>query len=220
MSEAVISVDELKSELAPVVQRAGSIVVRSPEQYTGASDFLKAVKAAQKKVAEFFAPLKTKAHEAHKAITTSESTTLKPLIDAERTIKDKMIAYDTEQEQIRQEAQRKLQAEADAKARKEREALEKKAASMKTPEKQQEYMEAAAAVAAPVVVVASTTPVIAGQSIKKVWKAFVKDVKVVPREFMVVNESALQAFARATKGAVQVEGVEFKEVPQLSSTAK
>ena len=216
----ITNVEVLKSEVAPVIAQASAIVIATPEQYSGASDFLKSVKAAQKKVVEFFAPLKTKAHEAHKAITTTESTTLKPLTEAEATIKRKMLAYATEQDRIRQEAERKLQAEADAQARKEREALEKKAASMKTPEKQQEYMEAAAAVVAPVVTVASTTPVIAGQSIKKQWRAYVKDVKLVPREFMVVNESALQAFARATKGSVQVSGVEFREEPILSSTSR
>lgn len=220
MTTDIESVETLKQDLTPVVQQAGSIIVSNPQNYQGAADFLKAVKAAQKKVVDFFAPMKLKAHEAHKLITTTEAATLKPLTEAEATIKRKMLDYATEQERIRQEEQRKLQAAADDKARREREALEKKAAAMKTEAKRQEYQEAAAAVVAPVVEVAKVTPAVAGQSIKKTWRAVVVDAGKVPREWLVVNEPALQAFARSTKGAVPVAGVEMYEESSLSSGSK
>lgn len=229
MSEQIESVEVLRSEVAPVVQQAGAIVVRSPEQYQGASDFLKAVKAAQKKVVDFFAPMKAKAHEAHKAITTTESNTLKPLSDAEATIKRKMIEYATEQERIRREQERKLQAAADLKARIEREALEKKAASMKTPEKQQEYREAAAAVVAPVVQVAAVTPEIKGQAITKRWKATITDPKEAVMALLAypdwsayieINQGQLDKFASRTNGSVSMKGVTFAEVAGLSSTSR
>ena len=48
-----------------------------------------------------------------------------------------------------------------------------------------------------------------GIKYRTAWKARVTDASAIPREWMVVNEQALQAFARSTKGAVAVAGVEF-----------
>lgn len=212
------SVETIKADLAPVVARASAITVKTPEQYAEASDFLKAVKGAQKRVTDFFGPMKSKAHEAWKAITTTEAATLKPLQDAEAQVKRVLVTYQTEQEAIRQAEQRRLQAAADEAARKERERLEAAAAKLKTPELREARMEQAAAVIAPVVTVAAVTPVIAGQSLRKTWKARVVNEAIVPRAWLVVNQSALDAFARSTKGAVKVDGVEmFEDVTMASS---
>jgi len=126
MSETaeLMTAEQVRAEVAPVVARAGEIVIATPQDYTGAADFLKAVKRAQKRVTEFFGPMKAAAHAAWKEVTGKESDTLKPLADAEATVKRKMIVYSQEQERIRQEEQRKLQAEADERARREREKAE------------------------------------------------------------------------------------------------
>lgn len=201
----------IKSEVAPVVDQAASMVVNSAESYGTASDFLKRVKQAQVRVTAFFAPMKQKAYEAHKAITAQESETLKPLQQAESTVKRIMSEYYQEQERKRIAEQQKAQVAADEAARKERERLEREAAKLKTPELRERRLEQAAQVIAPMIQVATAVPVIAGQSVVKRWKAVVVNVDLVPREYMVVNDTALQALARATKGAVKVAGVQFVE---------
>ena len=55
MTTELVKVEELRAEVAPVVDRAGALVVASPEQYESAASFLKAVKSAQKKVEDWFA---------------------------------------------------------------------------------------------------------------------------------------------------------------------
>ena len=215
-----VNVEVIRSEVAPVVMNAASMVVTCHEEYTIASDFLKTIKAAQNKVVSFFAPMKQKAHEAHKAITQQESAMLKPLQDAEATLKRNLLVFYQDQERIRIEAQRKLQAEADEVARRERERLMREAAKLKTTELREQRMEQAASVIAPVVQVASVAPVVSGQSVRKTWTAKVVDAALVPREWMVVNQSALDAFARSTKGAVKVPGVEFVEVASLASSGR
>jgi len=219
MSEQV-NVEVIRSEVAPVVMNAAAMVVTNPAEYTVASDFLKTIKGAQSKVVAFFAPMKQKAHEAHKAITLQEASMLKPLQDAEAALKRNLLTFYQDQERIRIDAQRKLQAEADEAARKERERLEREAAKLKTPELREQRLEQAAAVIAPVVQVASVAPVVSGQSVRKTWTAKVVDVSQVPREWMVVNEKALDSFAKATKGAVKVPGVEFVEVASLASSGR
>jgi len=215
-----MQVAEIRQEVAPVVAQAGALVVQTPEQYEGAAVFLKVVKGAQKKVTDFFGPIKAAAHAAWKKTTEGEAVLLKPLTDAEATIKRKMLTFAQVEEEKRQAEQRRLQAAADEAARKERERLEKEAAKLKTPELREARLEQAAMVAAPVVTVASVRPVVAGQSLRKTWKARVVNLAIVPREWLVVNEPALQAFARSTKGAVQIAGVEMYEETGLASSSK
>ena len=229
MNEELVRVEELRRDVAPVVQQAAALVVSTPQEYEGAANFLKNVKAAAKKVTDFFDPIVATAHAAWKKTTEGKATLLKPLADAEATVKRKMIVFQTEQERIRQQEQARLQAQADEAARRERERLEKEAARLKTPEKKEERLAQAAAVAAPVVTVASAAPVIAGQSLRKTWKARIVDPKAAATEalafpdwqaYITINQGEFNKFAARTKGAVQISGVEFYEDTSLASSAK
>ena len=211
---------EIQAEIAPVVKQAVAMQVNTPNEYQAASDYLKAVKGAQAKVTAFFAPMKKKAHEAWKSITQTEAETLKPLTQAESLLKGTITTYLIAEEKKRAEEQRKLQAAADEAARVERARLEREAARLKTPELREQRLEAAAAVIAPVVAVATATPSIAGQSVRKTWVAVVTDSAKVPREWLIINDSALQAFARSTKGAATVAGVRFEEKTTLASSSR
>lgn len=217
---ALVTEEDIRKDVAPVVSAASELIVRTAENYTAASDFLKSIKAAQKKVTDFFAPIKSATHSAWKKTTAGEATLLTPLTDAESTVKRKMIDYANAEEALRIAEQKRLQAEADEVARRERERLEKAAARLKTPEKAAEKMEAAAMIVAPVVEVASARPVVAGQSIRKVWRARVIDAELIPRQWMTVNEKALEAFVRATGGSVPVAGVEWYQESVMSSSSK
>ena len=61
MSDELMTAEQVRAEVAPVVARAGGIVIATAGDYTGAADFLKAVKAAQKRVTDFFGPMKAAA---------------------------------------------------------------------------------------------------------------------------------------------------------------
>jgi hypothetical protein len=70
-------------------------------------------------------------------------------------------------------------------------------------------LEQASAVIAPVISVASVAPKAAGVSMRTAWHVEIVDASLVPRDWLTVNEKALEAFARSTKGAVAVAGVRF-----------
>ena len=254
--------EQLKTEVKAVTETAKQMQVTNSVQYQGASDYLKAVKSAQKQVADHFGPMKTAAHTAWKTITAQEAAALAPLTEAEGTLKRTMLAYQQAQEAIRQAEQRRLQAEADARAKAERDRAEAAAAKQRAIEADQRRIaeaaqraaeqasaadrarlqaeaaaaqrkadaaaakaeakdDQAAAVIATVVTVALVgLPVVVGQSIRKIWKARVVNAAVVPREWMVVNHPALDAFAKATKGAVAVAGVEMYSETGLASSGK
>lgn len=160
----VFETEDLKKEIDPVVSDANAIVVNSAESYEFAINFLKSVKAAQAKVQEFFSPIKKAAYDTWKKTTAGESQMLTPLEEAERAVKKKAAEYQTAENKSRIEDQRKLQAEADEQARKDRERLEKEAAKLKTPERRESRMAEAAAVAAPVISIAHTVPKVKGVS--------------------------------------------------------
>lgn len=224
-----VKTQELTKEINPVLVQAQHIEVDTPETYNSAADFLKELKSAQKKVTDWFGPMKKKAHEAWKSITTREKEVLEPLQQAEQQIKGKMIVWKQEQDRKRREEERKLQAEAEERARRERERLRKKAEKLKTPEKQEEYRRAADEVQVPVVTVQSEVPKASGISTRKIWKAKIANKKAFIQAaindenllaFITLDESALNRVAQATKGKISYPGIEFYEHETMAAGGK
>lgn len=208
---------EIADQPPQFLQWARTLLVESPDQLTQANDGLRRIKEAAKRTEEFFKPMKRAADEAKKKILDAERQLTGPLNEAEAACKGAISSYLQAEERKRLEEQQRLQAQADEEARRQREALEKRAAQAKRPETQQRHLEAAQAIQAPVVHIAPSIPKVDGLVTRKIWKARVVDATQVPREFLTVNEKALDAYAKATKGSAQVPGVMFYEEQQLAS---
>jgi hypothetical protein len=63
-------------------------------------------------------------------------------------------------------------------------------------------------------------PKIAGTAMRETWKATVIDESKVPREYLMVNQAALDAVAKAAKGKVVIPGVKFEKVYINSTRSK
>jgi len=117
--------------------------------------------------------------------------------------------------QVEAEARRKAQEATSEKERKEAEALAEKsrkqaaAAKAKADAKQEQ----AAAVVAPVIATVKEQGKSTG--VRSVWKARVTDFALVPRDYLEVNQKALDSFARCTDGKGEVPGVEMYEDKSL-----
>lgn len=120
ISVDLLTPDQLKKELAPVVAQANALRVTNAVEFAEGADFLKTVKLSQKRVTDFFGPIKKKAHEAWKLVCDGENTFLKPLQEAERTVKATMGAWQAEEERKAEAERRRLQAIEDERVRKER----------------------------------------------------------------------------------------------------
>lgn len=219
LDEKIIRADTL----ATVME---SLTIATPDDYHDAAEYLKTTKSLIKEIEACFGPLKQKASEAHKLIVAEEKKQLAPLVAAELLVKRRMLGYQDEQNRIAQAEQRRLQAIADEKARKEREELERKAAAAKKPETKAKWEEAAAQVApAPVIHVATAAPKVAGTSIRKTWKAAVVDhaafFKFVCEskrdDLILVNDKALDSYAKSMAERASMPGVKFTEVSTLAS---
>lgn len=207
--------DETKTGIEKMESWAQSLVVRTPQDRSQTMIGIKAIKTRKDEIVNFFSDSKAKAHAAWKAIVGNEKSFTDRLDAVERAAKDAVLKYDREEAERIAAEQRRLQAKADADARAERERLEKEAAKLKTPELKAERLEQAANIQ-PVTVTVAPPPREKGEATRKTWKARVVNVDIVPREYMTVNQQALDGLARATKGAVQIPGVVFFEESSLA----
>ena len=140
-----------------------------------------------------------------------------PLAEAEAILKRGLITYDTEQERIRREEERRLQALArqqeEARQLAEAADLERQAnEATDITEAYQIRREAEALldapVVAPVVVLERSTPKVSGINYREVWRFRVVDPTKIPREYLAVDEQKIGGVVRAMKGATAIPGIE------------
>jgi len=215
----------LVRDLGPVANRlaryaeAASLPVVDQLGATGAEMMCNAIAADIKTVKdhEVLSKITDGLHKLHRQWSGLRNLFVEPMERDRRTIKNKVIAWQEGERRKAEEIQRKAQAEADAKAHREREALLKKAASLKTPEKQEALREQAAAVIAPTVTVAAPK---SGLRTQTVWKVKTIDAKIFFAS--AANRPDLQGFAEIktlamerTKAAnpnTEIPGVVFEKV--------
>jgi len=156
-------------------------------------------------------------HSMHRRWTTIRGTFLDPMEAARKTLKGKVMDWDDAEQAKADEIERKQQAEVDAKARREREALEKKAAAIKTPEKKEALLEQAAATVAPTVTVNAPKSGIRSQlkwAVKSVdTGVFLAAAASNPMMagFIEIKENML-ARSKASNPAFACAGVEFHQI--------
>lgn len=206
--------DRIKTEHAVILREAQDCRVTTAAQYQDGAELMRVLYEAEKTVTGFFDPMKRAAHAAWRAVCDKENTYVKPLQAASLRVKGAMMTWKAQEDAKAAAEARRLQAIADADARKTREKLEaqaERAEAKGRDERAEQLREQAATVIAPTVMVPVAAPKVDGLSTRKTWKARVVDANAVPREWLVVDEAALNAFARSTKGLKRVSGVEFYE---------
>lgn len=192
--------DELKNEVAGAVSADFKVVDQAT--YAKANDYIAGLQKLKKEVIARFAEPKKKADEAHKAVRALERSFLDPINDKIDALKDateswykaEILRITAEEERRRKAAAELVDLAADAEA-------------------SGDGATAAEAVAAAVMedATVSVIPKCAGTTMREVWKAVVTDVTQLPREYMIVNQSALDKVAQATKGALKIPGVRFEK---------
>ena len=237
----VTSKQGLETESATWAARAKGLQVIDKETYLNASHLLTSVKHFRAQIAAWFAPhieaameTKRKADQARKALVDEKERMEAPLVDAEGMLKRSLLAWDAKQEQARLEQERQLQAE----ARKQAEALTLEAAAAMELEARatgdvtmlQEAVDILEQpMDMPVVKVEKLMPHVQGVTYRDNWKvAEPIDIKVlaaavaagtVPTAYLTVNLTALNQWARATKGTQKIPGVRVWNDRQVAARA-
>jgi hypothetical protein len=204
-----------------LTEQATSIVVVDPVTQERASQVLLAIASMRKEISDTFEPMKKAAFAAHRVICEQERNLDAPLADAERNIKNRIGSFVYAQEMLARQAEDEAR-EAE-RARAEREATEKsqqqaleQAIDMESrgfPEALlQEVLANPAPVPARYVAPAPVAPAVAqvkGVSTREDWDFRLVDINLIPREYLLVNEVAIRALGKSTKGRAKIAGVEF-----------
>lgn len=217
--ERALSTD-IQSQLAAL-----PTVIDSPETYRKAKESLPILKRAEEKVVSFFRDMKEAANRAHKAITTKESEKLAPIKKARADLSTLIYGYEREQDRIRREAEQ--QAADEERRRREDEALKAAEAMAPTsPEVAEQILQQEIAAPAPVVALPSTRLEVSGVSIREnwtfvyvgaspgqKWKDLTDDQRkralaLIPREFLMPDESAIGRVVKAMKSGTKIPGVQ------------
>ena len=216
----------IREEVSGVTIQVEGMIVDSEDAYQMAAELGTAIKTQAKKVAEFFAPMKKRASDAHKEICAREKMMLPPPQAAEKELKDKMGTYRLEEDRKRRAAEEAArQAALEEQRRKEAEAL-----ALAEQGREDEAMSALAEAevaenVAKTGVYAPAPQKVSGVSVTKDWEITKVDPDKVPIEIAgavirPVDEAAIMRLVRATKGGIKIPGVEFTEKARMSFRGK
>jgi hypothetical protein len=190
--------ERYRGEIVRMQREAGELIVRDDQTLTTAGEMASQAKKLNKAIEDVRKVLVDAPNNYVKAINNLAKGLQTPLTDAETGLKRKIGTYQAQVELARreaelkaQEAARKLQAEIDAEA---------KAKGVEAPK-----------VELPVIPTAPSVIRTAegSASIRKVWKFQVEDAAQVPREYLIVNESAIRR--AVANGVRQIPGVNIFE---------
>jgi hypothetical protein len=196
--------------------------IRSHDDYLAVADALKTVKAYEKQVEDTIGPHIQRAHATWKGLTEQRRQALEVAKQWEGECKTALAEWDTEQERLQREEQRRLEEEArrqeEARRLEEAAALEAEGIAEGDEGKITEANELIAApVETPVVSVPKATPQVQGVSFRESWDARVTDLHQLVRHvaqhpdlvtLLQPNATALRQMARSLKGNLRLPGVQ------------
>lgn len=205
----VPAVPEQNTKALAAIDQAKAFNIATPEEYAVVDAFCVSLKALEKEVDLAYDEHIDAAHKAHKALVAKKKLYAEPIAEARKIAKGKLIAYDEKRESERKFEEARLRAEAQKRA--EDEALAKAAMA----EEYGDTKGAEAIISAPVV----AAPVSLAQDYPKAkttvqtrWTYKIVNPAMIPREYLIPDETKIGGVIRATKGAVQIPGVEAVQV--------
>ena len=108
---------KLDRQVSLIEQQASDVVVASEEDFVLAGELTKQVKEMQKKVTDYWEPMRKSTYEAYSAVNQHKKEMLDPLASAEKILKRKMGDYTIEQERRRREQEEAMRKAAEAEKR-------------------------------------------------------------------------------------------------------
>ena len=197
---------ELKKELSAVDSEVLSLKVIDLQTYLKAGGMFNAIRAAEKRVRTKLDPLCKSADETHKGLTKWRAEELAKYAPLKAHINTEQTTWNLEQEKIRQAEEDRLRREAEAKEEEERLQAAIEAEKTGNQGEAEEILNEPVYVAPPVV--EKTVPKVAGQAMTTTWKWRLKDINKVPRQYLQLNEVAVNAAVWSLKDQSNIPGIE------------
>jgi len=199
-------INEVTTLALSVPDQAKQISIKTMDDYVRAGEIMLTIKAIRKKITDTFKPIKQKMDAAKQEVLDQERAADAPLKEAEALLSPQIITWNREQERIRQAEEARLREE----ARKQEEERRLQEAILAEQHGQKE--EAEAIMETPVqvapVVVPKSVPKVSGMSIRDNWKFKITNEKLIPREYLKVDEVKIGQVVRALKSATTIPGID------------
>lgn len=206
MSDIEMVTETDNKELIEIEGQALAIRVIDAETYAQAGEIFNLIIAWEKKTKERWDPLCRKADEAHKALTAERAKELAKVKPLKEYINKEQTTWNLEQERKRKEKEEQLRIE--TLKREEEERL--KAALQAEAEGNKAEAEAILEepVFVPTPIVEKTVPKVAGQTMTTTWRWRILDERLIPREYLIVDEMKINGVVRALHGKTNIPGIE------------
>lgn len=220
LDEKALKVIEKRSSAA--VEEARGFRVNSQPTYEEALSRRKIVKALMKEIDDTFKPIQRSMDAAKKVVMDQRRKHEEPVEAAAQIYTDKTTKYYQEQERKEIERQRKEREKQEAEAKAIRERAEQEAERLRKQgleeaaemRRQAAKEEAELVTSVPVAQVPNKAKT-NGSYRPEVWDFEITDTAAVPRQFLMVDEKKLRAYAKSTKGKAVVAGVRFVDKGKL-----
>lgn len=221
--------EQLTQTALTVVKRAALVKITDQQSYDSAAELLTAViKPTRKAWTEYWEDVKKPLREAVNKVQAKFKNGDDKLAAAEQSVKMSIFTWDQEQDRIRQERQRKAdeKAQRDVEAKKAALAVELEGSGMTDEDIEAAVASVPEVVAAPV---QETYQNAAGISMRDNWSCEITDIKAlckaigagkVPTNYVLPNETALNARARADKGTMVLPGCKAVNKPVVAGRGR
>lgn len=228
----VLDAEEVKRHATELVPQAKAVIVTDVISDKRAKEMLLAVRGARKEIADTFDPDIKRWHEGHKAAIATKKKFDDPLEECDRYLNSQINSYALAEIRRAREAEEaaraKAKAEAEEAARKEAERLALDDAIALEKEGKTEEAEAVLAnpvpvqphYVAPAPIAPQLSTVKGVSSPRLVWDFRITDETMIPREYLLVNESAIRAIVQRTNGKIRIPGVEAFERASTSASRR
>ncbi len=193
-------------ETEVMVKNYQDYTIALPEQYTGAAEHLKLIKAKYKELEDTRKSMTGPIDEAKRNIMDLFRAPLSALENAENIIKRAMLSWQQVQEQKRRAEEARL-AEIQRKETEKLAERARKAEEAGKTEKAEELRQQVLEKETFVPTIAPTVEKVAGISTKTIWKFEIINKDIIPRDYLTPDLEKIGQVARATKGTLTILGV-------------
>lgn len=222
MNELAINKMELQTRIGAIVKQAYDVLVESDADVQTATEMTRAIKSMGKAIKDQYEPLRVETKAAYDAVLSERDGFVKPLTEAESVLKGKIIQYDEIKRKRADEEAERLRAMAAEEARRKAEEASTAEAEGDAIGAEMARLEADALQAtAENAGIASHDAQADGMSRRRATYRLTKvDPSVVPVEIAgavirPVDEKAVIALIKASKGTIKIPGVEYEEVVSI-----
>jgi phosphoenolpyruvate carboxylase len=197
----------ITAQITRTVEHVALVTVTDHATYAQAGEDLVALKQLEQCIKEHYDEDCATAHKLHKSLTSKRTAALTAVTTARAYLTAQRTAYQAEQERLRREAERAaqaaIQAEEQARALADAALLEQQG----QPELAASVVEAALTATPAPIVIPSDLPKTDGVAIVERWDFEVLNARLVPAEYLMVDEKKVGAVVRAMKGETRIPGI-------------